>query len=307
MHGILIVDKPCGPTSFDIVAKVRRAAKQKRVGHAGTLDPNASGVLVVCIGNATRIVEFLMDGRKGYRAEGIVGIETDSEDSTGLVVRKEDASFVTRKAIEDILPSFRGRILQTPPMVSALHHNGERLYDLARKGQVVEREARPIEIYSLELLDFKADECPTFSIEVECSKGTYIRTLCADIGKALGSVAHMSSLVRTHVGGFSLDDAVSLEEMERHAEEGAFESLLHPIDEALQSLPAVSISELDKSKVLNGVSVPYLEDQVTDATLVRVYGSCREFLAVGSIGRTDEGNMVVKPEKVFARVEDPSG
>jgi tRNA pseudouridine55 synthase len=303
MDGILIVDKPLGPTSFDVVARVRRAAGQKRVGHAGTLDPNASGVLVVCLGNATRIVEYLMNGRKGYRATAVFGIETDSEDATGQVVQTRDASHVTREMVERVLPKFTGRIMQIPPMVSAVHHNGERLYDLARKGQVVEREPRPVEIDRIDLIDFQPGANPVLTLDVECSKGTYIRTLCADIGRELGCGGHMSALVRTHVGEFRMEDAVSLEVIENMGAAGRLSELLRSADDALGEMPSVDVPSADVLRVLNGVTLSYAGVELPKGAAVRMHGPGGEFLAIGYVLESGESGTAVKPEKVFEKAE----
>ena len=209
MDGILSVDKPAGPTSHDIVARIRRITGVKRVGHAGTLDPMATGVLIVCLGDARRIVEYLADWRKSYRATAILGVETDTEDASGEVVGGSDCSRVARSDVDAVIPRFVGRIMQVPPMVSAVHHEGRRLYDLAREGRTVERSPRPVEVLSINIVSFEPGERACLVLDVVCSGGTYIRTLCMDIGRALGCGAHMSSLVRTAVGPFRVADAVT--------------------------------------------------------------------------------------------------
>lgn len=214
MDGFLVIDKPAGWTSHDVVARVRRLAGQKRVGHTGTLDPDATGVLVVCLGSATRLIEYTDGYRKSYHATIAFGVETDSQDASGAVVAEQDASGITTAAIDAVLDRFRGDILQVPPMVSAVHHEGKRLYELARAGQTVERASRPVTIYSLEVSDLKAGAVARAGLFVECSAGTYIRTLCADLGSAVGVGAHLESLRRTSVGPFSDDQAVSLSALE---------------------------------------------------------------------------------------------
>jgi tRNA pseudouridine55 synthase len=186
MDGILNINKPAGITSHDVVSRVRRAFKIRRVGHAGTLDPGATGVLVVCIGQATRVVEYLMGQEKEYSAVLALGEETSTEDAEGELVSSSDCSHITPDQVEAVMPSFVGEIMQIPPMVSAIHHEGKRLYELARNNIVVEREARPVTIHSLKMTGFVSGEHPHIELDVTCGKGTYIRTLCADIGRKLG-------------------------------------------------------------------------------------------------------------------------
>lgn len=215
INGVLVVDKAAGMTSHDVVGKVRRAAGTKRVGHTGTLDPDATGVLVICIGNATRLAEYFVDRGKTYSAVCTLGITTTSEDASGEILTQVSAAHITEHDVRAVISRFVGEIQQIPPMVSAVHHNGQRLYELARAGQVVEREARTIRIDSILVTQFNPGEAPTISLEVECGKGAYIRTLCADIGAALGVGGHMAELRRTHVGPFGVDDAVRVEDLSR--------------------------------------------------------------------------------------------
>jgi tRNA pseudouridine55 synthase len=280
-------------------------AHQKRVGHAGTLDPAASGVLLVCLGNATRIVEYLVDGRKEYIATAEFGVETDTEDATGSVVSERDASGLTRADVLAILPQFRGLISQIPPMVSAVHHEGKRLYQIAREGRTVERESRQVEIYSLQMLGFTPGAHPTAKLEIECSKGTYIRTLCADIGKALGCGAHMAGLVRTAIGCFRETEAHSLETLETMASEDRLFEALISIDDALSHMPAVTVSIEDVALIRNGVKLPITrllshdEHHLELDHPLRIKSSDGELLAIGSLAEND-GETVLKPEKVFA-------
>ncbi|HEX4462515.1 MAG TPA: tRNA pseudouridine(55) synthase TruB, partial [Polyangia bacterium] len=206
MNGVLVVDKPRGVTSFDIVAMTRRALGVRRVGHAGTLDPLATGVLPVCVGDATKLVPFLMGGDKEYEAEARLGVTTDTLDAEGQVTSEMDAAGIGRADVEAALAGFRGAIRQRPPMHSALKVNGQRLYDLARQGIEVDRVERPIVVHSLTLTAF---ESPTLALHVRCGKGTYIRSLVADLGAALGVGAHMTALRRTRVGAFTLANAVT--------------------------------------------------------------------------------------------------
>lgn len=307
MDGVLVVNKAPGPTSHDVVAMVRRAAGQKRVGHAGTLDPDASGVLLVCLGNATRIVEYLMDRHKFYTATAVFGAETSTEDASGDILRETDCSHVDRDAVEAALPKFTGKISQIPPMVSAVHHNGRRLYELARKGQEVERAPRFVEVYSLKLIDFVQGGRAQAVLDVECSRGTYIRTLCADIGRELGCGGYMAALTRTAVGGFDLDDAVSIEAVREKAAEGRLGDILHSIDDVLADMPGVEVSEEDAKRTANGIKLPASELalEATPAVDVpmRILGPDRRLIAVGAF-RMRDGELALKPDKVFAQLQD---
>jgi tRNA pseudouridine55 synthase len=308
MDGVLNINKPTGPTSHDVVAITRRATGIKRIGHTGTLDPLASGVLVVCIGNATRVIEYMSDWQKSYRAVAVLGAETDSEDITGEVISESDCSHVTREDLDAVLPRFIGHILQVPPMVSAVKHKGRRLYELARKGEVVERAPRPVEIYSLRVIDFQPGEKASFTMDVTCSGGTYIRTLCADIGKALGCGAYMSSLVRTGVGPFRVEDAVTLEQVDRCASEGRLQEILRPMDEVLVDMLIVAVSHQDEALVTNGVILPEGRfesrgSMPSVAEHVRIHSQDGRLIAIGVLRSGPCGELELKPEKVFAGAE----
>ncbi len=305
MDGILNVHKLSGPTSHDVVARVRRIAGMKRVGHTGTLDPLASGVLVVCLGNATRVIEYMSGWQKLYSAEAVLGVETDSEDSTGEVLSRCDASRITRADIESVIPRFTGKIMQVPPMVSAVKHQGKRLYELARAGKTVERTAREIEVYSLRLTEFEAGEEARFDIEVICSGGTYIRTLCADIGKALGCGAHMSALTRTAVGEFRIEEALTTESLEQVAAEGRLEQALVPMSRLLGDMPSLIAAPHEELLVTNGVVLAL--DRFTPGVGIPIEGHpvriCAEgdrLMAIGLLRRGVNGSLEVKPAKVFA-------
>src|SRR5689334_14246302 len=208
LHGFLNIDKPAGLTSHDVVAHIRRAARQKRVGHAGTLDPAATGVLVVALGNATRLIEYVQDATsKRYHAIVQLGTTTATDDAEGQVLASVAVPPFDRTAIERVLQAFRGEIMQVPPMYSALHYQGRRLHELAREGIAVERAARPVTIERLELIDWAS---PLLTLDVMCSKGTYIRSIARDLGDALGCGAHLQTLRRTAVGSFLIEDAVPL-------------------------------------------------------------------------------------------------
>lgn len=250
MNGLLIIDKPQGITSHDVVRKVRRACRIRRVGHAGTLDPMATGLLLVAVGEATRIVEYLMEGEKTYRASLKLGEATDTQDATGSVTSASNELFPFDKdRIREVLNSFVGKQQQIPPMYSALKRDGVALYRLARQGLEVEREPRNIIISSLDLLDF---DMPHVSFEVVSSKGTYVRTLCHDIGLKLGTFAHMTSLRRIRSGSFDLGDAVTLKEVEEAAPEELTEKLL-PLSRGLRDLPGCQLHEEAVRRLHHGI------------------------------------------------------
>lgn len=293
MDGILNVNKPLGMTSFDVVSIIKRLTREKRVGHAGTLDPMASGVLPVCLGRGTRVVEFLMDAHKVYRAQIELGVATDTYDAAGKVTSRQDPSGIGRARLETALGSFRGRIQQIPPMYSALKHQGQRLYQLARAGVTVSRKSRVAVVYRLELIDF---EPPLVTIEVECGKGTYIRSLAHDLGEMLGCGAHLKGLVRLGYGPFAISDAVSLERIEAA---GSWQQLAHPMDFVLSHWPAVVV-DADRARVIkNGGSLEIEPGPSADGPegWCRAYSEDGCFLAVLSLN-TESGRW--RPEKVFA-------
>ena len=276
-NGVIIIDKPQGWTSMDVCAKLRGIFHEKRVGHAGTLDPMATGVLPVFLGRATRAVEYAADGAKEYHAVLRLGTVTDTQDSTGTVLETNSVS-VTAADIEAVLPRFRGEIEQIPPMYSAIKINGQKLYDLARKGREVERKSRPVTIFALELGDQLSET--DFRLRVECSKGTYIRTLCHDIGQALGCGATMTELRRTCAAGYTLAQAVTLEQVQQ-AEDPA--ALLAGVDTCFAHLPQLTLTAAQAKCVRNGMAFTY-----PDEGEWRVYDPEGEFLAVC---RTVEGKL----------------
>lgn len=256
MDGLLNVLKPVGMTSFDIVSLVRRWTGTRRVGHTGTLDPDAAGVLVVCAGKATRAVEALTDKDKEYRAELCLGIETDTQDATGKVMRTVVPD-MTDERIFEVVRGMAGDRMQTPPMYSALKVDGKKLYELAREGRVIERASRPIRIARCEPLSvFRDADRIRVLMDVTCSKGTYIRTLCHDIGILLGCGGHMSFLLRMRTGPFRLEDAISLESLARAAAEGTIGQCLMPVDTAFAGLSAVSADPAAAARLMNGQTVP---------------------------------------------------
>ena len=247
MNGIVIIDKPQGWTSQDVVSKLRGVLHTKRIGHGGTLDPMATGVLPVFVGRATRAVEFFEHAEKTYEATLRLGINTDTEDITGTVLEENPVS-VTREALEAALEQFRGDILQIPPMYSAIKINGQKLVDLARKGRQVERKPRPVTIFELTLLDFQGD---TARLRVRCSKGTYIRTLCKDIGEALGCGGCMEALRRTAAGAYGMEAAIPLAQL---VESDAPETFLRPVDTMFTHHPAVTLTANQEKRCRNGNS-----------------------------------------------------
>jgi tRNA pseudouridine55 synthase len=252
LDGILNIDKPAGQTSYSVVALVKRLSGERRVGHAGTLDPDATGVLPVCLGQGTRIVEFLITATKTYRAGIELGIATDTFDASGRITQRGDPSGIDLEIFQSALASFRGSIRQTPPMFSALKYRGQPLYKLARAGVNVERKSRTVEIHRLELISW---QLPVVIIEIECSKGTYIRSLAHDLGQTLGCGAHLKSLVRTRCGIFDIKDAVSLEKLEEAFHSGYWEHFLHPIDIVLQDFPALVVNDVAGAAMRNGQSL----------------------------------------------------
>jgi tRNA pseudouridine55 synthase len=268
MEGILPLFKPAGLTSHDCIFKLRKILKTKKVGHTGTLDPDVTGVLPICIGRATKIAEYITDAGKSYEGEVTIGFSTTTEDASGEVVESKVVDgLITREVIMDVLNSFLGEIEQTPPMYSAVKVNGKRLYEYARKGQEVERPTRKVTIYSIELLDdrdeFSGDDTISFRFRVSCSKGTYIRTLAVMIGEKLGYPAHMSTLSRIQSASFQLKDCFTFEEVEEHMNCGEIEKVLYPLEAGISHLPKIKINDKVAEKVKNGAVLP-IPDQLTD-------------------------------------------
>ena len=269
MNGIVIVDKPQGWTSQDVTARLRRVFNTRRIGHGGTLDPMATGVLPVFVGRATRGVEFFEHAEKTYETVLRLGLTTDTEDISGTVLSEQDA-FVTKTQVENVLQGFRGEIMQVPPMYSALKVNGQKLYDLARKGKTVERQPRPITIHELTLLSMEADG---IHLRVRCSKGTYIRTLCKDIGEALGCGGCMAALRRVTAGEYTIAESVPLE---RLLETETPEAFLRPVDSMFRNFPGVELTEKQEARCRNGNSFTL---NIADGTY-RAYSRSGEFLAL---------------------------
>lgn len=279
MHGILIVDKPLGPTSFDVVRKLRAALNLKKVGHTGTLDPMATGVLPLCVGEATKIAGYITEGDKAYEATVTLGAETDTQDATGKVLVEREVPKLTSALIESVLSRFRGGFEQIPPMYSAVKQDGQRLYALARKGVTVERKPRRVSVHELTVRDFSANQVQLY---VKCSKGFFVRTLAEDIGKALGCGGHLQSLRRTESGPFLLSQAVSFKDaLEWATTPEGVQKLRHrlvPLENALSEMPALSVSEKEEEKVLCGWPL-----EVAGQGQVRVLNSQGKLLAVADI------------------------
>lgn len=283
MHGVLIIDKPSGPTSFDVVEGVRRALGVRKAGHTGTLDPMATGVLPVCLGEATKLVPFLTEEDKVYEAEATLGEDRDTQDKTGIVVAVGDFRPVREADVQSLLPRFIGRIDQVPPMHSAVKVGGERLYALARRGQTVERAPRSVVVHALELLLF---DPPRFALRVRCSKGTYVRTLAHDLGHALGCGAHLSALRRLQSGRFGLDRAVSPDELASWAREGrrdAIASHLVPLAEALAGMPAVRLDAALEARARRGERLAAADVLASGASSLADGGRLRLLGADGSL------------------------
>lgn len=299
-HGVLVLHKPAGVTSHDCVAKVRRLFATKKVGHTGTLDPEVTGVLPICLGNATRIVEYLQEQSKTYEVVMRIGISTTTEDAQGEVLEQVpvEAASITVERMKELFQRFTGKIEQVPPMYSAVKVNGQRLYDLARQGVVVERKPRNVTIYELKLHEISAgdDQTVLVSFSCRCSKGTYIRTLCVDLGLAMGYPAHMAHLIRTQSGGFTLDQAITLSDLEAKLQSGDTENLLYSMGEALD-FPRIQIPEERKAAVLNGLETSLQGVQVEEGSLVCLYAG-EQLLGIHRVHAGNRG-FVAKPEKVF--------
>jgi tRNA pseudouridine55 synthase len=295
LSGILNVDKPAGMTSHDVVDAVRRVAGQRKVGHAGTLDPMATGVLLVCLGSGTRVAEYLMRGRKRYRANIVLGTTTDTYDAEGEVRSSGGRTDFDRREIEAALAPFVGRIEQVPPAYSAIKRDGQPLYKLAREGREIQVEPRPVEIDEITILDW---DSPSLIVEVGCSSGTYIRSLAHDLGQHLGCGAHLAGLVRLQSGNFALEDAVSLARLEEAFEHGQEDRYLLAVDDALIDWPAVILGRDDAQRLVQGQAIraqsPPLPDRAQD--LFRAYGPDGVFLGIVYY---HEPSLCWRPKKVF--------
>ena len=290
MDGVIVINKPVGRTSHDMVNFVRRLFGIKKVGHTGTLDPDASGVLPVCIGKATKAADMLTLSDKAYRAQMVFGMTTDTQDASGEILTEQPAE-VDREQFEKIIKEFIGEIQQIPPMFSAIKKNGKKLYELAREGITVEREKRRIKISDIKILNFDNIN-QTAEIEVYCSKGTYIRTLCEDIGMALGCGAYMNTLERIKSADFTIDRSYTPEELLKMKESGSLESAVVPVDELFSRYERVFLNDFLSQKAKNGI--PIRRKGLSEEALYRLYSEKGEFLC---ISKYEEGAL--KLEKAF--------
>lgn len=298
-EGILPIRKPVGFTSHDVVAKSRGILRMKRIGHTGTLDPAVTGVLPLCLGRATRMVEYLQELPKEYEATLILGVATDTEDMSGNIVERIEHVSVTEEQVREVLSKFIGTISQVPPMYSAIKQNGKRLYELAREGKTVERQAREVTIHELEMISFRHDGAnPRISFRTLCSKGTYIRTLCVDIGRALGVPAAMEELRRTMSAGIPEEQCITLDELAEYVQAGTLQSHLIPVDQAVHHLPAHIVQEEKVKAALQGqrLSSTVVDPEVVKGSTIRLYGPEQQFLG---IFRVEESTGAVTPVKVF--------
>ena len=307
IHGIINVYKEKGYTSHDVVAKLRGIAGQKKIGHTGTLDPDAEGVLPVCLGKATKVCELLTDKDKTCRAVLFLGQTTDTQDASGTVLETSDISNLNEAQVTEAVQSFVGEYAQIPPMYSALKVNGKKLCDLAREGVEVERKARKVQILDIAILSI---DLPRVTMRVHCSKGTYIRTLCHDIGEKLGCGACMEYLVRTRVSDFQIEDAKTLQEIETIMKSGKIEEILYPIDTVFKNLPQIHSRKDSTALLYNGnkLPLPVIEEAETiehtlasfykedDCKKVRVYDNANHFVGIYEYRTADR---LFKPVKLF--------
>lgn len=295
MYGVLPLWKPKGLTSHDCVQKVRRIFKIKKVGHTGTLDPDVEGVLVLCLGKATKIVPFLTATKKTYQATCTLGVATETEDASGKIVEKQEVEqFPNKDEITCTLKRFQGKITQIPPMYSAVRVKGKRLYEYARENEYVKRPKREVVIYDIHLNSINK-ETDSIQFEVNCSQGTYIRTLCVDIGQVLGYPSHMSHLIRTETSNFKQDEAISLVQLENTKERYKLNRFLHPLRRALQHLDHMVVDEQMKEKIENGQKLPRPNRNFKTEQFCMIYQD--EVLAIYE--HHPNHQQFIKPVRVF--------
>ncbi len=292
MDGIFNIHKATGMTSHDVVARIRRLLKQRRVGHAGTLDPAASGVLPICVGQGTRVAEYLSESGKEYRATLIFGVETDTYDAEGEITRTASTAHLDLAVIEQALARFRGPLMQVPPRFSAIKIQGQAAYKRTRAGEELTLAARPVEITHLEIVAWNS---PTLVLDVACSKGTYIRSLAHDLGQALDCGAHLGGLVRTRSGPFRLEESITLEQLAEACEQNQASIHIQPADRALASYPALKCSAEEAARVHHGNAFSWPE-QFPGQTLARVYDATGTFIA---IAEWEPQSAKWHPRKVF--------
>lgn len=289
MNGIIVVNKPLGKTSHDIVYFMRRLTGIKKIGHTGTLDPMASGVLPICIGSATKAADMLTLSDKRYTAELALGMTTDTQDAEGEVLT-ECAVNLTADEITDAIKSFEGDIEQVPPMYSAVKKDGKKLYELARKGIEVERKKRAVTIHEINIINIDLENY-IVKIDVLCSKGTYIRTLCEDIGVKLGVGAYMNTLVRTKTGRFTIEESYTLDNLTKMKEEGTLSDAVTPVDALFEEYPKIALNEKQTRSITNGIRMSY---SGTEGQSYRLYDNSGQFLC---ISKCEDGRLVL--EKSF--------
>ena len=293
--GIINVDKPTGITSMDVIRKIRKASGLRRIGHGGTLDPIATGVIPVAIGTATRLLEYLLDGNKTYLSTIELGIRTNTYDSEGIVTESCDPSEIVQETITDALSNFQGEIMQTPPMFSAVKIKGKRLYELARNGIIVQRESRKVSIHKVSLLEF---ESPILKVIIECGKGFYVRTFADDLGQILGCGAFLKSLRRLSSGPFRIEQSTKLDEVLMAFEEGRSFEILQEPGVCIEEAQRLDLTELETQLVRDGRRIPALSDKnpLEESEMARAYSPTGHLLAVM---RHDLVSKEWRPEKVF--------
>lgn len=309
IYGVLNINKPSGITSHDAVERVRRLLNTRKVGHTGTLDPAASGVLPICVGKATRMSQYLLEADKEYHLIAKLGETTDTQDASGQLLSTRSWRGITREAVLEAMQNFVGQIEQTPPMYSACKHNGKRLYQLAREGQWVKRQPRQVMIHDFKLMSM---ELPLISLKASCSKGTYMRTLCTDLGEELGCGAHLSELVRTRCGQFRIEEAMSLHELGKIVKENRIQEKLYTLDQILAHLPAIAVNEESARRVSQGLPVlaggilNQSPETIAQETNVRIYNPAGELLAIAvaalDFAQTpppEDHEIAFKPKKVL--------
>ncbi len=295
IDGVINVNKPQGKTSFQVVSLVRKLSGTKKAGHSGTLDPDATGVLLILLGRATKLAGFLMDSPKTYQAKIVFGCATTTYDSSGTVTHKADTSTLTLDHIKGNLKAFQGAIEQTPPMHSAIKHQGKPLYRLARAGVEIPRKAREVQIFRIEVLDWQN---PLLTLEIECSKGTYIRSIAHDLGEATGYSAYQKELIRTRNGPFHVDDAVTISTLEEASRSGQWGNLIKPPDAAVSHLPSMVISPSTEEELTYGHPFPPSEQDThyPDNQYCRVYSQDNKFLG---IIRLNAQEKLWHPKRIF--------
>ena len=294
VDGILLLDKPLGRSSNSALQKAKYLFQAKKAGHTGSLDPLATGVLPICFGQASKVTSFLLDSNKRYRCTAQLGVTTSTGDKEGDILQTRPVESFTDTQIETVLEQFRGDIKQIPPMHSALKHNGQPLYKLARQGIEIERKSRSVSILELTLVEKTED---TITLDVHCSKGTYIRTLAQDIGEALDVGAHLSMLRRTEVSPFDCNKLYSIEELETLAEEKQLSSILLPIDSALKEFPMLELDDDEVSLLRNGIK--FERTNIPETDMIRLYSKHNEFLGIGKYSQSESGQSLLAPKRLM--------